>query len=197
MSQYQQEKHEFYHGPYQQQNNHPPGTLTVYQRALLMMSSCGPPARLVPVFLVVYRLSILISVRITSNILVSVLPIPRTKVIQTTIEISSTLILLCIAVRSTTPEITVSPTPEMTVSLSLCTIWRRITLMVSIGSAIFIMPKVILLWFTSLERHFTSFIWRIWFITKILYMVSKRIYGTLKGFKLRARFPFSLTFILP
>ena len=119
MSQYQQEKHVFYHGAYQQQNNHPPGTLMVYQWALLMMSSSGPPARLVPVFLVVYRLSILISLGITNNISVSVLPIPRTKVIQTTIEISSRLILLCIAVRSTTPEMTVSPTPEMTISLPL------------------------------------------------------------------------------
>ena len=57
--------------------------------------------------------------------------------------------------------------------------------MVSIGSAIFILTEVIL-WFTSLEKHFISFIWRIWFITKIFYMVSKRIYGTLECFKLRA-----------
>ena len=68
--------------------------------------------------------------------------------------------------------------------------------MVSIGSAIFILTKVIL-WFTSLERHFISFILGIWFITKIFYMVSKRIYGNLEYFKLRARIPFSLSFILP
>ena len=68
--------------------------------------------------------------------------------------------------------------------------------MVSIGSAIFILTKVIL-WFTSLERHFISFIWRIWFITKIFYMVSKRIYETLECFKLRARTLFSLIFIRP
>ena len=113
-----------------------------------MMSGYGPPARLVPVSLVVNRLCSLISLRISRNISVSVLPSLRTKVIHSTIEISSRLILLCVVVRSATPE--------MTISLPFGTIWRRITLMVSIGSAIFIMPKVILLWFTSLERHFTS-----------------------------------------
>ena len=46
--------------------------------------------------------------------------------------------------------------------------------MVSIGSAIFILTKVIL-WFTSLERHFITFILGIWFITKIFYMVTVEI----------------------
>ena len=61
MSQYQQERHEFFHEPNQQQKNHPPYILMVYQRAVSMVSGCGPPARLVPVSLVVYSLISLIS----------------------------------------------------------------------------------------------------------------------------------------
>ena len=57
MSRYQQGKQEICHEYSQQQNNHPPNISQVYQRAGLLMSGCDPPTRLIPVSLVIIKLS--------------------------------------------------------------------------------------------------------------------------------------------